>query len=266
MRYDTHESPQKDWSIFLDAQKPERKSCNHNTATTMKIVRLALWVAVAVFTTDPLVVATEEKDDEFAKYLRKKDATAIDQVEEEPNSQGGEVALLRSSQNRRRVEAQRELQVGVRPQLPLIEVVSQAFVLRLMEAYLGFARLVPEVSGTGPFTLFPPWDNAFERLPAALVNRLQSRPWVAHLQNLLRYHIYNGDLPLSTLPATTTITMQNGETAVVTRTPGTTRVRVNGILAIADYDANNGTNKMKRKRELVYLAWSYLVVFSRFVS
>ena len=86
-----------------------------------------------------------------------------------------------------------------------------------------------------------PYDGAFNDLDPVWVNRLQNETWNAHLQHILRYHIYDGDLPITELGDEQTITMRSGDTVVVTRRPGTLRrVRVNGILVLALYNATNG--------------------------
>ena len=127
-----------------------------------------------------------------------------------------------------------------RRRLPLTEVIAQLFPLQLFEAYLNFGRITPEISGNGPYTVLTTWDSGFDRLDAALTDKLRNRSWGAHLQNLLRYHIYKGDLPIEDLELTQTLTMDNGEDVVIERREGSSRVTVNGILVLAPYDATNG--------------------------
>lgn len=122
------------------------------------------------------------------------------------------------------VSFQRRTQGSARDQVSVVEIVAQIFILRLFEAYLGFSLLIPEITGNGPFTVLMPWDTPFRELDSALIARLQNRSWIAHLQSLMRYHIYNGDLPPGGLDAQETFTMANGEDVVITRQPGTMRV------------------------------------------
>ena len=124
--------------------------------------------------------------------------------------------------------------------LPVIELVAQTFVLKLFEAYLGFSGISDELLGDGPLTIFPPWDPAFRGLPEDWIRKLQSRQWGAHLQDILRCHVFAGDLPLTSLQENQTISMLNGDDVAVTRLEGSSRVRVNGILVLAPYDATNG--------------------------
>ena len=129
----------------------------------------------------------------------------------------------------------RRLQFGPKntKQLPVLEIIAQSFLLRLFEAYLGFGLLIPALQGTGPFTVLAPMDFWWNNLDAALIAKLQKRSWVAHLQNLLRYHMYMGDLSPENLPSFSssssssspqqgTFLMANGEEAVFRKVPNTT--------------------------------------------
>ena len=136
------------------------------------------------------------------------------------------------------------LTVPLASRLPLIEIVAQTFSLQLAEAYLGFGRVADSVVGDGPHFFVTPWDAAFEKLDSktglSLIGKLQDRAWGAHLQDLLKYHILNDELEISDLPESSSITMSNGEQVVMERQPGTSRVRINGNLVLAKYDATNG--------------------------
>ena len=122
------------------------------------------------------------------------------------------------------VSFQRRTRRRSNDRVSVVEIVARIFILRLFEAYLGFSLMIPEVSGNGPFTVLMPWDTPFRELDSALIAKLQNRSWIAHLQSLMGYHIFNGDLPPGDLDARETITMANGEDVVITRTPGTMRM------------------------------------------
>lgn len=155
---------------------------------------------------------------------------------------------LRQSRQRRVQEATRDLQSTAR--LPLVEVVLQNFSLKFMEAYLNFGLSVPDISGSRPLTFLPPWDDAWEALPTDLVQKLRTptRAWVAHLQNLIRYHIIDQLLLVDDLEETQTVDTKNGESAVINRRPGTSRLTINDgikdVLVLAIYDATNGVAYM----------------------
>ena len=151
-------------------------------------------------------------------------------------------------------QQQRELQ-GNAARLPLVEIMLQVFVLRELEIYVNAARIAPELTGNGPYTFLTPWNAAWRGLSEELRAKLRnpSRAWTAHLQNILRYHITDGDYALSTLQPSQTVTMKNGESVEITLQQGTSRVRVNGVLAIASYDATNGQAYMLD--EVLLPAW-----------
>ena len=128
-----------------------------------------------------------------------------------------------------------------RVRLSLMEVIAQTFALQSLDAYMVFAGVLDEITGDGPFTMMTPWDGAWESLEESWTLKLQNETYNAHLVNLLRYHILDTDLPLNELQATQTLTMRNGEDIVMEREVDTLRrVRVNGILVLAPYDATNG--------------------------
>ena len=122
----------------------------------------------------------------------------------------------------------------------LSEVIAQNFNLQLMEAYLVFARLLDEIEGPGPFTLFTPHDPGWERLPEGWEAKLRNQAWGAQLQYIMRTHIVTGDFPVDDLEETQDFTTTSGQVVTVTRLPDTERVRVDNILAISLFDASNG--------------------------
>ncbi len=54
------------------------------------------------------------------------------------------------------------------------------------------AELVETLSGTGPFTVFAPLDEAFEALPAGTVDSLVLPENKEKLQGILTYHVVAG--------------------------------------------------------------------------
>ena len=135
----------------------------------------------------------------------------------------------------------RQLQQARPPPVRMDEIIAQTLVLQLLEAYVVYSGIINEIQGPGPMAMFMPWDQGWERLDPLWQGRLQTSDWRAHLQNLLRYHMYDSGLPLDSIGETQVITMANSETVQVDRRPGTNRIRVNDILVIADvYEATNG--------------------------
>lgn len=157
---------------------------------------------------------------------------------------------------RRNLRHNRDLQQDdLADALPVVEVIAQTFVLQLLEAYVGFADVTPEVSVEGPLSMFMPWDEAWRNLDPPLIAKLQSKSWGAHLVDLLHFHIYLGGSTLEDLVQAQTITMLNGEDVVVTvqTTPNRDRVKTNDVFVISDYMANNGAAYLLQ--EVMLPAW-----------
>lgn len=114
----------------------------------------------------------------------------------------------------------------------LQEIVAGTPILRLWEAYLGLALLVPEIQGDGPLTLWTPWNVPVRRdINARTAAKLQraDRAWIVHLQDLLHLHMYKGDLkplevPQEGMEPEIMYTMANGQEVTIKRTPGSTRM------------------------------------------
>lgn len=115
----------------------------------------------------------------------------------------------------------------------------------LLNAAVTKAGLATTLSGTGPFTLFAPTDDAFRAAgfaDAAAVNAAADTT----LRRILLYHVVSGSLPASAIPtsqtALPTSLSANGTVYVskATSTSGTV-VSVNGArVVMADGQATNG--------------------------
>ena len=138
---------------------------------------------------------------------------------------------------------ERQLQQSQQARLPIIEIVAQTFVLQDLEAYLVISRSAYGITGDGPYTFFPPWDEAWPFLGDDMIAKFRdgSRQWSGHLRNLLQYHLFHGEFILETIAegASVTLTMANGEQATVQR-QGENRLRINSIPSIGKYEAEDG--------------------------
>jgi uncharacterized surface protein with fasciclin (FAS1) repeats len=115
----------------------------------------------------------------------------------------------------------------------------------LLEAAVIRAGLTTTLSGTGPFTVFAPTDDAFRAAgfaDAAAVNAAADTT----LRRILLYHVVSGSYPASAIPsgqtALPTSLSVNGTTYVTKATATTgTGVSVNGARVVtADVQASNG--------------------------
>ena len=133
--------------------------------------------------------------------------------------------------------SERKLQGPVR----LDEIVAQTWPLRTLEAYLTFGLVVSDIQVDGPVAMFMPWDDGWDRFDPTWSAKLRTRPWTAHLQDLLHYHMYDEGLPLEDLGESQVLEMKNGGSVTVERRPGTNRLKANDIDVIANvYEATNG--------------------------
>lgn len=128
----------------------------------------------------------------------------------------------------------------------IAQLVTSNNQLTLLTAAVNRAGLAATLSGTGPFTVFAPTDDAFRAAGFADAAAINAAP-AATLANILQYHVVSGSLPASAIPAgqtaQPTALTANGTVYVskAASTSGTTGVSVNGArVAMADVQASNG--------------------------
>lgn len=101
------------------------------------------------------------------------------------------------------------------------------------------ADLEATLNGVGPFTVFAPTDAAFEKLPAATLQRLLRPENRAALRQVLTYHVISGRVPSSGLmgKSMNSPTVEGSSLAI----EGHNGVVVNNARVVqADIAANNG--------------------------
>lgn len=74
----------------------------------------------------------------------------------------------------------------------IVAVASAAGSFKTLVAAIKAAGLVETLQGTGPFTVFAPTDNAFDKLPAGTVDDLLKPENKKKLVALLTYHVVAG--------------------------------------------------------------------------
>lgn len=101
------------------------------------------------------------------------------------------------------------------------------------------ADLAGTLSGTGPFTVFSPTNEAFNKLPAGTVDNLLKPEMKKDLTKILTYHVVPGKLIASDLTDGQKLKTVEGEELMVTVKDG--KVMINGAnLTIADVVSSNG--------------------------
>ena len=106
-------------------------------------------------------------------------------------------------------------------------------------AALKQADLVTSLSNAGPFTVFAPTNDAFNKLPAGTVDGLMKDDKKADLQNILQYHVTVSAMKAESFTDGQTLGMVNGDNVTITVKDG--KVTLNGTAhIIASIPASNG--------------------------
>lgn len=106
-------------------------------------------------------------------------------------------------------------------------------------AALKQAELVTSLSNAGPFTVFAPTNDAFNKLPAGTVDGLMKDDKKADLQNVLQYHVTVSALKAENFSDGQSLGMVNGDNVTVSVKDG--KVTLNGNAhIIASIPASNG--------------------------
>ena len=106
---------------------------------------------------------------------------------------------------------------------------------KTLAAALKAADWVPTLKGKGPFTVFPPTDDAFAKIPKADLDALLKDK--AKLKAVLTYHVVSGKVMAKDLKAGNVTTVQGS--AVTISTAGGAMVN-NAKVVSADVAADNG--------------------------
>lgn len=106
-------------------------------------------------------------------------------------------------------------------------------------AALKQADLVTSLSNAGPFTVFAPTNEAFNKLPAGTVESLMKADKKADLQDILQYHVTLSSIKAEALKDGQSLGMVNGSNAIVSIKDG--KITLNGTAnIIASIPAANG--------------------------
>jgi uncharacterized surface protein with fasciclin (FAS1) repeats len=130
--------------------------------------------------------------------------------------------------------------VGGAPMLAsrtIVDNASAAPNLTTLVAAVKAAALVPTLSGTGPFTVFAPTNDAFGRLAPGMVDTLLKPENKESLVKVLTYHVVPGAITAEQLRERI---MTGGGTATLTTVEGDpiTVTLVGTIIALTDVNGN----------------------------
>jgi uncharacterized surface protein with fasciclin (FAS1) repeats len=124
------------------------------------------------------------------------------------------------------------------PTTTVVDVIVNSDVHTTLEAAVVAAGLVETLSGTGPFTVFAPTDNAFAALPSGTIETLLADPTGA-LTQILLYHVVGAQALSTDLTNGQTVVTLQGQTVEVT-------INADGVfindaqVTVADIVTDNG--------------------------
>jgi uncharacterized surface protein with fasciclin (FAS1) repeats len=123
-------------------------------------------------------------------------------------------------------------------QLDIVDTAVKAGSFKTLAAALKAAGLVETLKGKGPFTVFAPTDEAFEKLPAGTVETLLKPENKDKLVAILTYHVVAGNVKAADVVKLKTAKTVQGQTVAIDAKDG---VKINHAKVVkADIDCGNG--------------------------
>jgi uncharacterized surface protein with fasciclin (FAS1) repeats len=118
----------------------------------------------------------------------------------------------------------------------IVEVAVAAGSFKTLVAAVTAANLVETLSGTGPFTVFAPTDEAFAKLPSGTVESLLAD--IPKLTKILTYHVVSGKVMAADVVKLSSAKTVEGSEVKIDASHG---VKVNNATVTqADVAASNG--------------------------
>ncbi len=114
-----------------------------------------------------------------------------------------------------------ELQAANHGAGDIIDTALAAGSFKTLAAALTEADLVGALKGEGPFTVFAPTDEAFAKLPKGTVESLLKPENRDQLVSILTYHVVPGNLDSGEVLESSSLTMFNGQRALIDAHEGT---------------------------------------------
>lgn len=100
------------------------------------------------------------------------------------------------------------------------------------------AQYVDALSNAGPFTVFAPTNEAFDKLPAGTVENLLKPENKDALRNILEYHVYVGVIKEDYIKDGMTLNQVNLDNVTFNKKDG--KITVNGANVLGVVKASNG--------------------------
>jgi uncharacterized surface protein with fasciclin (FAS1) repeats len=139
--------------------------------------------------------------------------------------------------------AQKDPMVGGAPMYPTKNIVENAVNSKdhtTLVAAVKAAGLVDTLESAGPFTVFAPTNEAFDKLPAGTVDTLLKPENLATLKKILTYHVVAGKLSAKDIEKQ--IKAGGGKATLTTVEGGTlTAAKVDGKIVLTDEKGGTST-------------------------
>ncbi len=121
----------------------------------------------------------------------------------------------------------------------IVDTAVSAGQFNTLASALTAAELVDTLKGEGPFTVFAPTDDAFNKLPAGTLEDLLKPENKARLQAILTYHVVPGKVWSKDAAGLTSAKTVNGASFKISQSDGGLMVD-NANVTKADIKASNG--------------------------
>jgi uncharacterized surface protein with fasciclin (FAS1) repeats len=103
------------------------------------------------------------------------------------------------------------------------------------------ADLADTLSTTEDITVFAPVNDAFAALDPVVVRNIQTEPWKAHLQDILKYHVLGDAIPSTAITDGLSVETLNGDSITLAfSTDGNVTVNDESTVILPDVAAENG--------------------------
>lgn len=163
---------------------------------------------------------------------------AADQQSSTDNSQSaGTTTTMQDNNTQAGVEVGGAMMV---PNLNIVQNAANANNVTTLVAAVKAAGLVATLSGPGPFTVFAPTNDAFNKLPSGTVSTLLKPENKAALADILEYHVVSGTYKSSDLKDGMVLTSVEGKQLKIANVNG--KITINGVAMVqtADVISSNG--------------------------
>lgn len=121
----------------------------------------------------------------------------------------------------------------------LIDTASANGSFNTLGKALEAAELTNVLEGTGPYTVFAPTDEAFEKLPKDTLSNWLKPENKAELISVLKYHVLPGRSAAADVEKLTAPKMMQGQTAAITKDGDKLRIG-DATITTSDIHSSNG--------------------------